>query len=392
MKSTVQKQVLLLIGLTFFLGGFATGLNDLLVPHFKSIFSLDHARAGLVPTCFFAAYLFISPLAGKFFRHKSMQAGMLLSLATMMVGALLFAPAALLGSFPLFLVGLFVLASGGTLMQFFGNPYLTRLGTPAEASRRLTFMIAFTPLGTSLAGPLAGPWLFGGTVLQGQDLILPYALMAALTLLLFILARLITWPEVARVEAQTIPEQSWWKVAQFRWGAAAIFGYVGSEVAIGSFLVAAAGLARYGGLTALVATKLVGLYWAGAMVGRFVGPLYMKRLGSTLTLSLHVAAAMACVLIFMFGTGVPVLACLVAVGYCNSIMYPTITALSLKDTGEMAPVGSSVLCTAVAGGALMPLLQGRLADAAGLEVSFVLPLLGYVVVLAFVGFCRRSQT
>lgn len=387
MTSTVQKQVLLSLTGAFFVAGFATGLNDLLVPHFKSIFSLDHARAGLVPTSFFAAYLVVSPLAGKYLRHMSAQLGVQLSLITMLLGALLFIPAALIASFPLFLVGLFILASGGTLLQFFGNPYLTAIGG-AEASRTLTLVIAFTPLGTALAGPIAGTWLFSRSALSASDLIVPYALLGVLMLWLVVATRSQQWPLVAPSQLTSHKAVRWWQVAQFRWGAMAIFGYVGSEVATGSFLVAAAGLSRYGSIAPIAATKLVGIYWAGAMVGRFVGPWYMRQLGAVFSLTLHAVAALVCLSYFMLADGQMALSCLVAVGYCNSIMYPTITALTLKDTGSAAALGSAVLCTAVAGGALFPYLQGQLADAFGVVNSFGMPLVGYACVLLFAGFCR----
>lgn len=379
----------LTLAVCFFISGLATGLNDLLVPHFKQVFALSHTQAVLVPAAFFSAYLVISPLAGKWLRRVEIRAGLLLSLGVMLLGVVGFFPAAQVKSFGLFLLGLFTVASGGTLMQFFVNPYASLLGKPEEASRRLTLLVGFTPLGTALAGPLCGPFLFGGDHLSLQDVLGPYKVIAACLFCLLFVVALRPW---TKVELPPVtPQGAWYEVPQLRWGVVTMFAYVGAEVAIGSFLLSAAQLPEYGSLAARAASKLVGLYWGGAMLGRFVGPLYMRRLGPSFTLAAHALLAMLALMHFMATPGSLGLTLLVAVGYCHSIMFPTIFALSLAGLGEKTPVASAVLCTAIVGGAAGPLLQGFAADHWGVRSSFSVPLAGELMVGVFAWYTLRRR-
>ncbi len=380
-----------LLGACFFVAGFATGLNDLLVPRFKELFSLDHARAGLVPASFFGGYFCFAPWAGRFSARRGAPAGFAAGTAVMAAGCGLFLVGLWLFSYPLCLAALCCLAGGMSFLLVSGNPYATGLGDPVAASRRLTLLVGFTPLGTACAGPLAGAVLFSPGQQGVLTLMLPYAVLAGLFVLLFFVVRTARWPASLATGGEAPGESRWWRHAQLRWGVPTMFAYVGGEVAIGSYLVGAAGLERFGAVSAVGATKLVGLYWGGAMVGRFVGPWYMKRLGTERVFTLHVLGALVCLGIFLSGTGVSALACLVAVGYCNSVLYPTIFALSLEGTGRDAPAGSAALCMSLVGGALVPLLQGLVADHMGLALSFIVPLACYLQLLAFAGFVAKRH-
>ncbi len=282
----------------FFMWGFLTCLNDILVPHLKSIFDLNYKKSQFVQLAFFGAYFIFSIPASKVVDWIGYQRSMVDGLLTMGLGAFLFVPAASVPSYPLFLSALIVLAAGITCLQVAANPYVTVLGKPETASSRLNLTQAFNSLGTFLApffGGLlilrAAPKTIDEIRALAPDALQAYRLHEAATvktpyvglgIALVLLAIAITSFKLPKIEhaQHRVGEKvndSIWKHANLIFGAIAIFTYVGAEVSIGSFLVNYFSQPEIGGLTEKAAANLVAFYWGGAMVGRFIGPLFCKK-------------------------------------------------------------------------------------------------------------------
>jgi MFS transporter, FHS family, L-fucose permease len=276
----------------FFMWGFLTCLNDILVPHLKAIFDLNYAEVMLIQFAFFGAYFIFSIPSAKIIGWIGYQRSMVVGLVTMGLGAFLFVPAASVPSYPLFLVALIVLAAGITCLQVAANPYVTVLGKPETASSRLNLTQAFNSLGTFLA-PFFGGFLILSAapktiqeiralppdILQAYRLHeaatvkLPYVGLGIALVLLAVAIGSFKLPKIPQAQHQ-IGEKvgdSIWKHPNLVFGAIAIFVYVGAEVAIGSFLVSYFSQPEIGGLTERVAASFVAFYWGGAMVGRFIG-------------------------------------------------------------------------------------------------------------------------
>jgi FHS family L-fucose permease-like MFS transporter len=373
----------------FFMWGLITSLNDILVPHLKAMFSLSYVQAMLVQFCFFTAYFFVSLPAGWLMQKIGYQRGLIIGLCTVGVGCLLFYPAASLRAYPFFLGALFVLAAGITLLQVAANPYVTLLGKPETASSRLNLTQAFNSLGATL-GPLVGAVTILGAAdhaaaaandassVQG-----PYLVLAALLFVLAGAVALFRLPDVRSGQGAASAAQaegSIWSVRHLVLGAVGIFCYVGAEVSTGSFLVSLMSDPAIAGLSHAAAGKYLALYWGAAMVGRFIGSALMQKLRASVVLA--GAAVINALLIGMaISVGGPAaMWALLLTGLFNSIMFPTLFSLALEGLGALTSKGSGVLCMAIVGGAIVPLLQAGLADHLSLLFSFVVPLLCYLFI------------
>src|ERR1700722_14278945 len=295
-----------LIGL-FFAIGFLTCLNDIVIPHFKSIFELDYKRATLVQFCFFAAYFVVSPPSGFLIRKLGYKRAIVLGLAPAGVGCLGFYPAASLRSYTFFLGSFFVLAAGFTILQVAANPYVAILGPPATASSRLTLTQAFNSVGTTIA-PLVGSWLIlpeadlsatSGEVARAvatRSVQVPYLVFAGVLLVMSATLALMRLPESRPDDgAGGGSTSSLWNHPPLVRGVVGLFLYVGAEVAIGSFLVSFLRDATVVGVDARTAARGMSLYWGGAMVGRFVGAGALRRWAPRHVLAVAAAAALTLV-------------------------------------------------------------------------------------------------
>jgi FHS family L-fucose permease-like MFS transporter len=371
--------------------GLLTSLNDVLIPHLKAVYTLTYVQAMLVQFCFFGAYFVVSLPAGKLVERIGYQRGIVLGLLTAASGCLLFLPAATLHSYALFLGALFVLASGITLLQVAANPYVTALGSPETASSRLNLTQAFNALGTTV-GPLLGAALILTVIAPGADrtqdalsVRAPYFGLAATLVLLAVTMAWLKLPRSVAIqdEATTASDAAHASVWQYRHlvlGALAIFLYVGAEVSIGSFLVSLMHEPQIAGLEPHVAGRYLSLYWGGAMVGRFIGAAVMQKVRPATVLMCNALIAVALLVIAITVAGPVAMWALLAIGLCNSIMFPTIFTLGLSGLGRHTSAGSGVLCMAIVGGAILPLLQGFVADHAALLTSFLLPILWYAYI------------
>jgi FHS family L-fucose permease-like MFS transporter len=384
--------------------GFLTCLNDILVPHLKSIFDLGYAQVMLVQFAFFSAYFLFSVPWSKIVNTMGYQRSMVAGLLTMAVGAFLFLPAASAASYPLFLTALLVLATGITGLQVAANPYVDLLGKPETASSRLDLTQAFNALGTTTAPKVGGLLILSAAPLAVEQLrqLAPQALQAyrvqqaasvkmpytVIGVTLVLLAILIGTFKLPKIEGATYRSgenvnDSIWKHPNLLFGVAGIFAYVGAEVSIGSFLVNYFGLPEIAGLSAKAAAGFVSFYWAGAMIGRFLGAPLLRRVRTGYLLGLCAVCAAALVTTSMFLGGHAAMWTILAVGLFNSIMFPSIFSLGLAELGPLTGNGSGILNMAIVGGAILPVTQGVIADHVGLHHAFILPVICYLYILFY---------
>lgn len=391
-----------LIALTtlFFMWGFITCLNDILIPYLKGVFSLNYTQAMLVQFCFFGAYFIVSVPAGRLVTKVGYKKGIVVGLIIAGIGCGLFYPAAELRVYPIFLLALFVLASGITVLQVAANPYVTILGKAETASSRLTLTQAFNSMGTTIA-PFFGALLILGVATSGADtssmnaaevaalhntqaaaVQLPYLGLALAFIAIAAVFAKLNLPAVTSSddEIERSDSESVWSQRHLVLGAVAIFVYVGAEVSIGSFLVNFLGEKNIAGMEEATAAQYIAYYWGGAMVGRFIGSAVMRYVSAGKVLAFN--ALMACILVAMAMSlsGAIAMWAILLVGLFNSIMFPTIFSLAVSRLGNLTSQGSGVLCLAIVGGAILPLLQGMLADLMGIQLAFFLPILCYLYI------------
>lgn len=393
----------------FFIFGGITSLNDVLIPKLKHLFELNYFEVMLVQFAFFMAYFLISiPAAGIVRRYGYMRTAVV-GLGIMTLGCLLFIPASLSGMFATFLIALFVLAAGITTVQVVTNPLISLLGPPKTAHSRLTFAQAFNSLGTTVA-PFFGAMLILGTLGEVDPSTLSGVALSAfrtqetgiivktylgIAAALVIVAALVWTRRNRLVETKADKVDlahafSLLKQPRFAFGTLGIFVYVGGEVAIGSFLANYLMQANTFAIAAEQAGKLVGFYWGGAMIGRFIGSVLLRRFPPSLVLATAAVGAGALLVASGLSFGLVSGVCLISIGLFNSIMFPTIFSLASEGLGERAAEGSGLLCVAIVGGALVPLAAGLVADAGGLRLALIVPLICYVAIASFGLYCRRN--
>ncbi|MDR2463103.1 MAG: sugar MFS transporter [Verrucomicrobiales bacterium] len=384
---------LVIVTALFFMWGFITVLNDILVPHLKGVFELNYTRAALIQFVFFGAYFLMSLPSGVLVSRLGYKRTMVAGLVTAAAGTLLFLPAAAVLSYALFLGALFVLATGITILQVSANPYISALGNPETASSRLNLAQAFNSLGTTIAPALGGALILSHQAAAAQDKMaeaasvkVPYLILTGILLLLGVIIALTRLPTISAVEGESGREGTLWdaiKVPRLSLGAIGIFLYVGAEVAIGSFLINYLGEKQIAGLDEPTAAQYVSLYWGGAMVGRFIGsallqfvkPNRLLAFNATVTVALSVTAFLASGYVAMWAA--------LLIGVFNSIMFPNIFTLGIRDLGHLTGKGSSLLVMAIVGGAIVPQVMGYAADKVGVHHSFFIPALCYLFIIYY---------
>lgn len=390
----------------FFMWGFLTCLNDILIPHLKSIFQLNYTQAILVQFTFFGAYFLMALPAGRLIAALGYKKGIVAGLAIAGIGALGFWPAASLHLYPAFLGALFVLATGITVLQVAANPYVALLGPEKTSSSRLTLAQALNSLGTTLA-PLFGGLLILSNVVkepaelaalapaqrllydtqQAQAVQFPYIGLAVVLFLLAVFVWLFRLPALTEATDKGDHARHGFievlRHPHVLFGVLGIFFYVGAEVSIGSFMVNYLSMPEIGHMSEQQAAHYVSWYWGGAMVGRFAGSALMAKFSPRRLLALFAAINALLVLTTMLSSGGLAMYSIIAIGLFNSIMFPTIFALGIERLGPMTSKASSLLIMAIVGGAILPFVQGVFADHIGLQHAFFLPLLCYLYIVFY---------
>lgn len=375
------------LGTLFFMFGFITCLNDILIPYLKGLFELSYAQAMLVQFCFFFAYFVMSIPAGIIVAKVGYKNGIIGGLALSSLGCFMFYPAAQMAVYSMFLLSLFVLASGITLLQVSANPYVSALGPSKTASSRLTLTQAFNSLGTTIA-PFFGAWLIFDHVSSEQlataeSVQLPYLVLAVSLLVIAAIFTVLKLPDMGRGEDITFSPNKVLKHRHLKLGAVAIFLYVGAEVAIGSFIVSYLTQSHIVGFSEGKASTYIAYYWGGAMVGRFIGALIMQYVSANKVLMINALLAILLVTVVILGEGTLAMYALLSIGLCNSIMFPTIFSLAIDELNTETSHGASVLCLAIVGGAIVPYCQGLLADFTNVQLSFVIPVFCYLFIVYY---------
>ncbi len=384
--------------------GFVTVLNDILVPHLKAIFDLSYTKVMLIQFAFFSAYFIFSIPSAKLIDWVGYKRTMVIGLMTMGVGALLFLPAATAASYVLFLCALMVLAAGITALQVAANPYVAVLGPEKTASSRLNLTQAFNSLGTTIGPYLGGLLILSANptgldqlrqmpeaalqayrVQEASSVKLPYLVIGIALILLGIVIGLVKLPAMPHAErhGQSGPKTSLWKYRHLVLGTVAIFVYVGGEVSIGSFLINYFTQKNIGNITEVAAAGFVAYYWGGAMVGRFIGSAILQKVKTGVVLGVAAAAAGLLVCTSMLTTGHLAMWSIIFVGFFNSIMFPSIFTLGIAKLGPLTGDGSGMLIMAIVGGAIIPVMQGALADRIGIHHAFILPVLCYAYIFYY---------
>ncbi|MHB2009190.1 MAG: sugar MFS transporter [Acidobacteriaceae bacterium] len=403
-----NRRTLMLVTALFFLWGLLASMNDILIPYLKSVFDLSYSHAMLVQASFFCAYLFFAIPAGCCLEHCGYKRMMVAGLTMMGTGSLLLVMAASMASFTVFLVAFSTLATGVTMLQVTANPYIATLGPEATASSRLSLAQGFNSLGTTISPYLGGLFILRTAVGDKDEIVRmsaaglhayrlhraaaiksPYM---ALAICIFIFAIFMTqW----RFPSLPAPQKNWaaltndsearkwWRKRNFVGGTIGIFLYVGAEVAIGSFLVNYLTRPEIGGITERVASVYVSLYWGGAMIGRFIGAGLFRKLQAGNVLCIAAIAACSLICMSMASSYAFAMWSIVLVGLFNSVMFPSIFILAIRGLGPFTPRASGILITAISGGAVIPLLQGILADHIGVQHAFLLPVLCYLYIVFY---------
>ena len=387
----------------FFMMGFITCMNDILIPHLKKIFDLTYVQAMLIQFCFFTAYAVMSIPMGMLVSKIGYKNGVIGGFLLTAAGCLLFYPAAGSHSYAVFLGALFILASGVTLLQVAGNPYVTLLAKPGKESATLTLVQAFNSLGTTIA-PQIGAFLILADSTKAADraeqissVQIPYLGLAGLLIILAVFVKMIRLPDARKIAAEEGAHNhdgktSVWQYKHLAFGAAGIFCYVGAEASIGSLMVNVLGYLK--GLNHASAAHYLSFYWGGAMFGRFLGSAVMVKFASNRYLAFNALSAVALLIVAMAagqGNADVSMWALLAVGFFNSIMFPTIFSLATKGLGRFTNAASGVLCTAIVGGAIVPVVQGWVADNYSLMFSFIVSVVCYLYIAFFAVYGYKAR-
>lgn len=426
------KSAFIFLTSLFFLWGFITVLVDPLIPRLKEVFELTYFQSGLIQFAFFGAYLLLSIPAGFILSKIGYKKGIILGLVIMGSGCLLFYPAASSRLFVLFLLAVFILASGMTILQVAANPYVTALGSEETASSRLNLSQAFNSLGTAIAPAIGAMFILSDKIKTSDEIAvlteadkevyfaaeasnvqLPFVAIGAFTL---ILAGIFVYVKLPKLLQKT-PKggyMSLLKKPSLVMGAIGIFVYVGAEVAIGSYLtnyfrdmnlaeaivnsptmksisewIVGSDLAELD--SKAIVGAFVTFYWSGAMIGRFVGAYLTKIIDPAKVLIGFAIGALLMIVISMNTTGFVSMWSILAVGLFNSIMFPTIFSLALAGLDDLKPQASGILCTMIVGGAIIPPLYGLCTDNYGFKTALILVLVCYAYIMYY-GYTKRKKS
>ena len=411
-NASSTRQIVPFVVALFFAWGFATVLNDTLIPKLKGLFELSYAEVMLTQFCFFLGYLFFSIPAGLLLSRVGYVWGIIVGLVVMGAGYLLFVPAALAGVYWGFLAALFIVAGGITILQVAANPLIALLGPPEGSHSRLNLAQAFNSIGTTI-GPYIGAALILSTGVaipaaarlspgtlaayrktEAYALQWPFlafaALLAALAVVFWFLRRA-DLPSVNR--AATLKDTfALLKNSRLAFGMLSIFIYVGAEVSIGSVMANYLMLPHTLGLVAERAGQMVSFYWGGAMIGRFIGAAALRFVpaGRALTICAIIAGLLAVTSALSAGAFAAVT--LLAIGLFNSIQFPTIFTLAIEGEEDDTPEASALLCMAIVGGAVIPLITGAVADRIGLSLALFVPAVCYVWIAVYGWIGRNPAT
>lgn len=377
---------LISLAVLYFMMGLVTCLNDTLVPFFKKGFTLSYTESSLVQFYFFLTYGIMSIPCGKIVEKIGYKNGMVWGFIIASVGAALFVPASMIHAYYLFLAALFVLAIGIVLLQVAANPYITILGPAKTASSRLTFIQGIGSLGTTVA-PIFGAHFilsrFEASNASSDAVRYPYLGIAIVLVVIAVTVYNLSLPalKAETTKNSSVSIKNIFRFRNLKFGVWGIFFYVGAEVSIGTFLTNY--ISDSLKITDAEANSFVAFYWGGMMAGRFLGSFFLKFLKPSSVLSACALAAMILILVSINTTGTVAVWSMIGIGICHSVMFAVIFSLSVAGLKEYTTLGSGILSSAIAGGAIISFLQGYLIDHTSWSVAFLLPVVCYIYILFY---------
>jgi len=404
---TNSRTAIALVTSLFFLWALAHNLNPILIPHLRKALQLTDLRSAMVDSAFFIAYFVMALPAGAVMKRFGYKAGIVGGLLLFATGTFLFWPAATLRSYPFFLGALFVIASGLTFLETAANPYISVLGDPASAPRRLNFAQAFNGLGAALAAFFGGRFILSGTALSPAEqatmepgaldaylanealaVRMPYLIIGFIVLTAALLFLRIHLPEITEESSSSgVRNPQAWR--RLKLGVAAEFCYVGAQVGVASFFIRFSG--QVAGIGEQDAAYLLSIGLLLFMAGRFIGTALMRWISAPNLLALCAASALVLVGVAVGTGGWTAVVALLGVELFMSIMFPTIFSLSIEGLGRDTKLGSSLLVMSIVGGAIVPPLMGAISDRQGIQPAYLVPLICFVVVLWFANAIRGSK-
>lgn len=393
-----------LITSLFFMWGLAHNLNPILIPHLKKACRLTDLQSAFIDSAFFIGYFVMAIPAGMAMKKWGYKSGIIIGLLLFACGALLFYPAASARTFSLFLLALFIIASGLTFLETAANPYVTVLGSPETATQRLNFSQSFNGLAATIAPLLGGIFILSGRSISDADLDalspeaaelllqteaesvqVPYLVIAGLVLLLAFIVWRSALPEIKEDEKEgefsDTPKKSILKEANLMRGVIAQFFYVGAQVCITSFFIRFAGKAA--GIDEKTAANFLAAAMLAFMIGRFAGTALMKFIAPSALLLFYSIANIVLLLIMVYFGGMIALYALIGITFFMSIMFPTIFSLGIAGLGSQTKLGSSLIIMSIAGGALLPVIMGYVSDKSNIQTAYLVPAFCFVVVAWF---------
>lgn len=402
MTDRKTRLAVILITSLFFLWGFALNLNPILIPHLKKACQLSDFQSALIDSASYIAYFLIALPAGLFMKKYGYKSGITFGLLLFAFGTFLFYPAAAFREFSFFLVALFIIASGLTMLETAANPYITVLGDADSATQRLNFAQSFNGLAAFLAPAMGGRFILSGKTLSEEEQLampadqldaylnmeassvqIPFIVIGVVVLLVAVLIWRTQLPEIQSEEETTADDVQGSILGEKNLilGVVAQFFYVGAQVCISSFFI------RFSDKVAGIDEKTAAYLLSGAflsfMIGRFIGTYLMRFVAPPRLLAIYSVVNVALVLLAVATEGMVAIYALVAVQFFMSIMFPTIFALSIRGLGSKTKIGSSLVIMSIVGGAVFPVIMGQVSDVSSIQTAYIVPGVCFLVVLYF---------
>lgn len=400
MPANSKSIAVILITSLFFLWGFALNLNPILIPHLKKACQLSDTQSAFIDSASYIAYFLLAIPAGRFMQRFGYKGGIILGLLLFSIGAFLFYPASVTRSYGFFLGALFVIASGLAFLETAANPYISVLGDPATSTQRLNFAQSFNGLAAFLAPLIGGTYILSGKTLSAEEeagmsavelnaylnheaasVQIPFIVIGVVVLLVAVLLYKTPLPEIVEEDNSLEVEGSIMKEKNLMYGVLAQFFYVGAQVCVSSFFIRFSD--RVAGLGEKSAAAFLSVALLGFMIGRFVGTALMKFIPPPKLLAIYSVINMVLLLVAVFTHGRFSVYALVGVEFFMSIMFPTIFSLGIRGLGSRTKEGSSLLIMSIVGGAIFPVIMGRVSDASNIQLAYLVPAACFIVVLLF---------
>lgn len=395
----------ILVTSLFFFWGFVHNLDPILIPHLRKAFNLTDLESSLIDSSVFIAYFVMALPAGYVMRKYGYKSGILIGLVLFGIGSILFVPAANSLQYIYFLGALFIISCGLTFLETAANPYVTILGSPETATKRLNFSQSFNGLAAFIAPTLIGPIILSNKNLTQTEMAsmssqelntylaseaasvkMPYLILGLIILAVAVVFYFTNMPDVKEEDNEVGDKESSFTLAfksiKLRWGIVAQFFYVGAQVCVGSFFIKMA--TTTAGLDEDTAAKYLGFFGLAFMLGRFFGTFLMQYIQPRKLLALYSIINILLSIIAITGSGIMVVYTLILIAFFMSIMFPTIFSMGIDGLGNNTKIGSSLIVMSIVGGALLPPVLGLISDLSGnIQNGYIVPLTSFIVILIF---------